>query len=247
MASGLESKRVNLMGRHIAGGVFFTFLFTAGLAGASSQPYEMLLNKDKDLCPIMLKLINEDLQQYREIRYEEHDMFAAIKWQPLAEVSKEYKDRTGVPALVSYFDLNNDSRSDIVVKFSGYFKDHLLDWFVFLNVEEDAFATYDYDDVLKNSAGRFPDEDSPPLADYTLHTPVRDKHGKALTSEGMGGWIVINPFLIKSTAYLALTDRGVYGASPSGEGFVIGKYKSPKELDEVCYFKQTTQAKKKRR
>jgi hypothetical protein len=50
--------------------------------------------------------------------------------------------------------------------------------------------------------------------------------------------VVINPFLYGPTAYLSATDRGVSGESASGEGFLIGKYKSPEELEEVCYFKQ---------
>ena len=98
--------------------------------------------------------------------------------------------------------------------------------------------------MSQNNVGRFP-ADYEELSNYLLRTPVGKKHGRASESEGIGGWVVINPFLYGSTAYLAVTDRGVSGESASGEGFLIGKYKSPEELEEVCYFKQKPAGKQK--
>lgn len=212
----------------------------SGVACAGKEAYWLVMGKDKTLCPTVLKLINEDLKEHGEIRYEDHEMFAAIKWQPLSDVlGEKFADTHCSVDRVAYFDLNNDGHPDTVVKFSGCFKDRLTDSLVFLNVEEKVFRTYDYDDMIKNSVGRFPGEGSPPLATYMVRTPITGKHGEPLSGEGVGGWIVIHPFIHKSVTYLAITDRGVSGTSSSGEGFLVGKYKSANELDEACYFKQT--------
>lgn len=226
---------------------------TVGVAWAGKEAYRLVISQNIELCSTMLKLINDDLREYGEIHYEDHEMFAAVKWEPLSNLlGGKYQNAPCEIQNVARFDVNNDGSQDLVVKYTGCFKSRLLDWFIFLDVEEDVFKTYDDYTIEKNTVGKFP-EDATALPNYILKTPVpvkdrtKDKLGLTFTSEGVGGWIVINPFVYKSTAYLAITDRGVEGTSPSGEGFVIGKYKSPRDLDEVCYFKQATQSKKRRR
>ena len=236
-------------------GLALVFLLVmSGIAWAGKEAYRLVISQDKELCSAMLKLINDDLREHGEIRYEDHEMFAASTWQPLSEFSGDKFIDTGCSIdRVSQFDIDNDGRLDTVVKFSSCFKSRLKDSLVFLNIEEKVLKTYEYNDMVKNSAGGFPEKDAPPLATYILQTPVplkdrtKDKLGLTFMSEGVGGWIVINPFIYKSTAYLVITDRGVDGTSSSGEGVVIGKYKAPKELDEVCYFKQVPRSKKGRR
>ncbi|MEY4527655.1 MAG: hypothetical protein RL768_1374 [Nitrospirota bacterium] len=225
-------------------------LLTCGVAWAGKEAYRLVISQDKELCPIMLKLINDDLREHGEIRYEDHEMFAAVKWQPLSNLlGGKYQNAPCEIQNAARFDVNNDGSQDLVVKYTGCFKSRLLDWFIFLDVEEDVFKTYDDDTIEKNTVGKFP-EDATALPTYILKTQVpvkdrtKDKLGLTLMSEGVGGWIVINPFVYKTTAYLAITDRGVLGTSPHGESFLIGKYKSPTELDEVCYLKQTRLTKK---
>lgn len=235
-------------------GLTLVFLLVmCGIAWAGKEAYRVVISQDKELCTTMLKLINDDLREHGEIRYEDHEIFAVIKWEPLKNVAKNATDITGVPTLISNLDLNNDGRPEIVLKFSGYFKDRLLDWLEFFEGDLATFSSYNDFEIDKNRIGRFPEEGSPPLATYILRTPVplkdrtKDRLGRTFMPEGVGGWIVINPFIYKSTAYLVITDRGVDGTSSSGEGVVIDKYKAPKELDEVCYFKQIAPEKKKRR
>lgn len=219
-------------------------LSAAGVAWAGQEAYKLVFSNDKELCPAILKLINDDLRSYGEIRYDDYEMFTTIKWEPLIDVAKNSTDKTGVPTLMSSLDLNNDGRFEIVLKFSGYFKDRLLDWIEFLEVDLATLSRYDDYEIDKNRAGRFPEEGSPPLATYMVRTPIAGKHGEPLSGEGVGGWIVINPFIHKSVTYLAITDRGVTGTNSSGEGFLVGKYKNARELDEVCYFKQIRPTKK---
>ena len=227
-------------------------LVMSGIAWAGKEAYRLVISQDKELCPSMLKLINDDLREYGEIRYQDHEMFTAVKWEPLSNLlGDKYQNAPCEIQNAARFDVNNDGSQDLVVKHTGCFKSRLLDWFIFLDVEEDVFKTYDDYAIEKNTVGKFP-EDATVLPTYTLKTPVsvkdrtKDKLGLTFMSEGVGGWIVINPFIYKSTAYLAITDRGVEGTSPSGEGFVIGKYKSPRDLDEACYFKQAPQSKKRK-
>jgi hypothetical protein len=212
--------------------IYLLVMVATGLAAS----YEMLLNQNDKLCTTVLNLINEDLKRNETIRYDTHTIFADIKWKPISEVLRKggWADDDCQKHRYAHFDFNNDGRVDIVVKMSGCADGHFTDKIFFLNVTHEVFPAFDFDDIMSKSTGEFPPLDR--LSWYILKTPLRGTQGKM--PESVGGWNIIHPFLYNKLAYLAITDRGIEGRSQFGEGFLIGKYKSSEELDEVCYFKQ---------
>src|SRR3989442_14241496 len=63
--------------------VFFvvSMLVGAGVAWAGNAAYKLVMSKDKELCTSMLKLFNEDMKKYGEIRYDQHEVFTRVSWQ----------------------------------------------------------------------------------------------------------------------------------------------------------------------
>jgi hypothetical protein len=109
---------------------------------------------------------------------------ADIKWKPLSEtLGEKFEDNHCNIDRIATFDLNNDGHSDIVVKFSGCFKSRLTDYIFFLNVDEQVFSTYSYDDIVSNSIGRFP-ADYGVLSSYLLRTPIEKKVEQLLRLKG---------------------------------------------------------------
>ena len=39
------------------------------------------MSKNDNVCQHMLKLYNEDLKQYGQVKYDQHEEFKAIKWE----------------------------------------------------------------------------------------------------------------------------------------------------------------------
>ena len=70
-----------------SGGSFFSSIEWSRLCG--KEAYWLVMGRTRPFVLRCLKLINEDLKEHGEIRYEDHEMFAAIKWQPLSDVLGE--------------------------------------------------------------------------------------------------------------------------------------------------------------
>jgi hypothetical protein len=211
--------------------VMWATLTSVGLAWGAVTAYTMMLNKDKNLCPAMLELVNEDLKKDRFINYPSHEEFTAITWEPLGPVwGPNYEDSFCSKNSMARFDFNNDGRTDIVVKLSGCFKGALMDSLFLFDGDDPAFASIrNNEDVLAKSKGRFP-LDTEILDSYIVKglPPIKLQSG-GMSHQGIAGWMVLNPFLYRGTYYLAATDN-------TERGIVIGKYKGPGELDDICYF-----------
>lgn len=173
--------------------VFLLVMVSAGLA----TTYEMLLNKDEKLCRETFQLVNEDLKKHGEVRYDRHELFKTIEWEPLAEtLGSKFNDQPCSVTRLARFDINNGGREDIVVKLSGCFRSRYTDSLYFLDGENRAFSTYrEFSDITENSIGRFPD-DASVLAIYNikqLHRAIEATKG-AESYHGVAGWLgrVIN-------------------------------------------------------
>jgi hypothetical protein len=74
------------------------------------------MSKDENVCQHMLKIYNDDLKKYGEIKYSQHNEFSTITWEKkkLYFIDKGFKHYTDV--LMSKFDINNDGDKEIVIK-----------------------------------------------------------------------------------------------------------------------------------
>ena len=58
-------------------------LLASSVAWAGQEAYRLMMSKDKELCESVLELFNADMKKYLKIRYQEHEMFARMGWQPV--------------------------------------------------------------------------------------------------------------------------------------------------------------------
>lgn len=211
-------------------------IFLLGMVGAGlAATYEILLNKDEKLCREIFQSVNEDLKKYGEVRYDQHELFKTIEWEPLAEaLGAKFKDEGCSVMRLARFDLNNDGRQDIVVKLSGCFRSRYTDSIYFLDGENSAFQTYrEFSDIMENSIGRFPAADASALAGYEVkELPPIEKTKDFIGYHGVAGWLTITPFIYHGTSYMTLT-------GDTKGSFLVGKYKTPTELEVACFFETT--------
>jgi len=221
------------------GSVFLFTIIAAVWVGAGESLFEILLDKDRGLCSAMLTLINKDVEEHGRINYDSHTEFTSVKWGPSNFVSDKFKEDSCLGVRVAQFDLTNDGKDDLVLRFRWCFRDRLSDKIYFFTSPDPALSSSaGLEDVEARSLGEFPAQRGG-LGNYVIKELPQDKIRSGVTpGEGVGGWMVINPFLYKGVWYLAATDRGRSGGDEVGDGFVIGKYKGRGELDNICYFRK---------
>jgi len=93
--------------------------------------YVLVMSKEDNVCWHMLKLYNEDLKKYGKVKYGKHKEFNWIKWE-----EKTFKLRPvgGLPqqakienARVAIFDINNDSKNEVIVSRETLISRHPID------------------------------------------------------------------------------------------------------------------------
>lgn len=106
--------------------VVLTLVIT-GEAGATTQ-YQPVMSKDDKLCDTVLSTLNHDLTEYEEIRYGSHQSTPVIKWRRMSELHRRFDDGVGFDDVARFeeaacesfrwakFDMNNDHKTDFVVK-----------------------------------------------------------------------------------------------------------------------------------
>jgi hypothetical protein len=82
-----------------------------------ADEYVLVMSKDDNVCQHMLKLYNDDLKEYGEIKCSQHREFNTIKWEERTYFCLfDGKMKTDIPILISRFDINNDGKPEIIVK-----------------------------------------------------------------------------------------------------------------------------------
>jgi hypothetical protein len=229
-------------------------LGTAGSALADSNVYEMVLNKDENLCPGIMAELNRDIVQFKEIRYASDKKFPVVKWKHMADLGSKFtEDSEYVKWQWAKFDINNDHAIDLVVRVSSdnsYGPGDL--YYIFdgaYNGLRDVRTRQQFGDAFRKTgiasihatSGHLLLNDLPPLR------PDVEK-------EWIDGSYAITPFVVKDVTYLHIDqavsrdDGSLYHvvtkftrpAVAPGKGQyseVIAFGTNPKELEDVCYFR----------
>jgi hypothetical protein len=83
-----------------------------------ADQYVLVMSKNDCVCQHMLKIYNEDLEKYGEIKYDQHEEFKAIDWKKQESYLEYFGNGTleEHDTLISKFDINNDGNPEIVIK-----------------------------------------------------------------------------------------------------------------------------------
>lgn len=178
-----------------------------------NQSYTLVMSKDTKLCNAMLALYNEDMKAYKEINYDQHEIFTKI-WEPVL-------DRGCLKYWRGIFDINNDSKGELVIKQSACLSGILTDSLFIYSSNSDVLSVNPESgklNPLKDTDNEFGEHDVYYLRDLPK------------TSEAwIGGHFVLNPFIWEGTSYISITDQ-------MPRWVVIAKYKQSEELQDICYF-----------
>jgi hypothetical protein len=104
-------------------GLLLILTLTLWCSACFADQYVLVMSKDDCVCQHMLKIYNEDLEEYGEIKYDQHEEFKAIKWEKKRRFLRMEQGRKVYSpleidniVLTSQFDINNDGKVEIVIK-----------------------------------------------------------------------------------------------------------------------------------
>jgi hypothetical protein len=200
--------------------ILFVLILTFLSSACFADEYVLVMSKDDCVCQHMLKIYNEDLREYGEIKYDQHEEFKAIKWEEKTSYTtyqagkKRYFSTGPDTVLVSRFDINNDGTEEIVVKSESSFKGILSDGLYYFTGESaDYFKDGEFDvSLLRKATGSIGGGpahvyDLKELPQF-LYLGIGDKEAKAYYS--LGGYVYIHPFFFKGCYYLDIKDEVPY-------------------------------------
>lgn len=105
------------------------------IGAASPGVYEPVLSNDEKLCNTVLSALNHDMAEHGEIRYATHQATPVVRWQRMAALPSPLEDAECEQFRWAKFDVNNDGKEDLVVKYSRCLDDRLLDHLYFFKSE----------------------------------------------------------------------------------------------------------------
>jgi hypothetical protein len=208
-----------------------------------ADEYILIMSKEKSVCQNMLLLYNDDLKKYGEIQYAEHEEYMSIKWEQRKAFSfyNGIKDPTDV--MMSIFDINNDGKEEIVIKWTGslggyptdsihIFSKDDMELFVSefnFNVIRRQIGNIGIDEPFKNNS--YDLTEMPPIQIIVLGKKNEIKYA-------MGRLFSFHPFKFKGKYYIEMRDD--YD-NPGGTKFlVIFQYLDNRKLKDVCYYLKMT-------
>jgi hypothetical protein len=223
------------------------FIFLSSISFADE--YVLVMSKDDNVCQHMLKLYNDDLKKYGEIKYSQHKEFNTIKWEKRNYLLSMFsgKMKGDQPILISKFDINNDGKPEIIVK-----DEHRT----LKGIDSDAFYVFREGDLnyyqngviindeFANKAigawggvfNKKPFEGNvyslyglPAFETFTI--PETKESSKFYYS--LGGWFYFHPFLFGKKYFISMND---WHPDMVGKWEVILSFTLGNELKDTCYF-----------
>lgn len=223
----------------------------AATATAWATVYEMVMSKDETLCPIIFSSLNEDLTKRGEIHYATHKVTPAITWRRMAELGSPLKDTECEQFRWAKFDINNDGKEDLVVKYSRCLDERLNDALYFFE------AKYQGLKAVRTAQEFFKDYGVTGIGHLKLRgyflNELPASH-ESFGDEQIRTELVLNPFRFNNVTYLHIDpmmpnqfnsylhvvskyEREALPPLDKRQSDPIQFGQNPKGLQDVCYFK----------
>jgi len=226
--------------------LFFLVLFFLSSISFADE-YVLVMSKDDNVCQHMLKLYNEDLRKYGEIKYDQHEEFNAIKWEEkkyymMREGKKEYPPSyaSNMPALMSRFDINNDGKEEVVIKTEGMLHGIVTEQLFYFRGKDSAYFNneegFDTKILYDKATGRVGGGVGFEANGYGLKELPKISIGVVGDKEAyahyvVGGHFYIDPFIFNGTYYIDMKDKQL----GIRKWLVILKYTKDNQIKDVCY------------
>lgn len=79
----------------------------------SPVKYDLIVNENNSMCSYLLKLYNQDIEQFQKVNYANHAEFNWLKWETYVKTSPK-KGSTDELIGGAFFDINNDEKEDFI-------------------------------------------------------------------------------------------------------------------------------------
>lgn len=218
--------------------LFFALVFILPPIVGWADEYVLVMSKEDNVCQYMLKVYNEDLRKYGEIKYEEHEEFTAIKWEEKKYYWEAYGNKHYDDVLMSRFDINNDGKEEIIIKSTGSIRGNTtysLDIFKGedIGVFKDEFDVKNFKKAI-GSIGKF-DKGIYELKEIPARQMIQPEGGR----KGYAYYYYISPHFndIRPLVYnSSVYTEMIGGHDYKREWSVILRYTKENKLKDICYY-----------
>ena len=202
---------------------------------ATAGDYTLVMGKAAAMCQHMLKIFNEDMKTFGELKYDQHEEFTAIDW-TLA------LDDFCWRAHLAQFDIDNDGHDDTVLKHEaclrGVFTDTI---YIYAEGKHAPLPPPHFNfnigvakDVTKQASGLIGQF---PHGQYELRKLPKFREGMAEFCHHIGGIARMNPFRFGGHYYLVLDNPFKQPPYDGGKRFTaIVRTDKQGHLTDLCYF-----------
>ena len=203
----------------------------------AAYQYKLIMSRDDRVCRRMLDVYAQKLARYGYEKYEGNESeFAAIKWREVKTYRIDGGKRIYTSMMGAVLDIDNDGRTDFLIKDTTFFGGYDTDLLYVFNSEK-GFSTEFSVEELRDSKKRIY------LAPwwYGLQSPV------APEQKILPGIRVLQPFVYGGTTYITMHPFFELGYQNLRKIVVVTKYKKgrlvPHEdqtgmTEDVCYLEK---------
>ena len=125
---------------------FLVFLISIGLARAGERGYQLIADRDSNLCARVLEAFREDLDDRSPLRYQ-HEIFRQIAWKLVELKGQGPKNRHCSSLDKAICDLDNDRKLDLVIKTTFCMKGAPSDSFYIFPADSTVLAQANWQDL----------------------------------------------------------------------------------------------------
>jgi hypothetical protein len=222
--------------------------------------YVLAMSKNDDVCGHMLRIFNDDLQKYGDIRFNKHNEFNILRWEkkPRYRINEKSNNIEVIGTdLYSLFDINNDRRKEIVLwsrdsGLKGIPSDKIFVFSTkyksdFSKGVEHTISQYSKASVILGGAfdrepfrgNTYALKELPPIEIL----PQLGEKKNVEIYHSLGGWFYFNPFLYEGTYYVTMTD---WHPGQEEKWLVILKLNAENHIEDICYYRGITETATKR-
>jgi hypothetical protein len=200
--------------------------------------YKLVTSENSAVCDNVLSIVNNDLEKYWRVIYENHDEF--VKWETLVEKNSPRTPPSPVTMVIE--DINNDGKKELLVRTRYWLSSQITENIsIFWNTQEEIVKKLNGQEIGINNYHKLIEVADQNIDFSTRHYPLKkapgyveyeSERGRVVKKPSIfGGIVLLNIYKYKEINYLVvdpylLTDN---------LWLVVLKYQGNNTYQDICY------------